>query len=165
MNRRVILVLDADADTARAVASAEAGVNCDIRFVRTSKDFFHFCHEDFENVAAVILDVDPGVHGMAILEALDACENAPPIIVVSALEEHRLSSVVQQHGAIACLGKPPSFTRLGHAVEEALTIAAVAAPRCDVWGHIKACGGTCTRTNGVGQGKLTNQKHGIRYRV
>ena len=99
MKRNIILVLDADADTARAVASAAADVNCDIRFVRTSKDFFHFCHEDFENVSAIILDVDPGVHGMAILEALDACENTPPIIVVSALEEHRLSSIVQQHGA------------------------------------------------------------------
>ena len=39
MNRRVILVLDADADTAHAVASVAAGVNCDVRFVRTSKGF------------------------------------------------------------------------------------------------------------------------------
>jgi FixJ family two-component response regulator len=105
------------------------------------------------------------VHGMAILEALDACENAPPIIVVSALEEHRLSSAVQQHGAIACLGKPLSFTRLAHAVEEALTIAAATAPRCDLWGHIKACACTCTRRNGIGQEKLTNQEYGIRNRV
>jgi FixJ family two-component response regulator len=165
MNRKVILVLDADADTARAVASVAAGVNCDVRFVRASKDFFHFCHEDFEDLAAIILDVDPGIHGMAILEALDACENMPPIIVVSGLEEHRLGSVVQQHGAIACFGKPLSLMRLGHAVEEALTTAVAPAPRCDVWGHIKACGGTCGKRNGIGQEKLTNQEHGIRYRV
>jgi FixJ family two-component response regulator len=149
MKRSVILVLDADADTARAVASAAAGVNCDVRFVRTSKDFSHFCHEDFENVVAIILDVDPGLHGMAILEALDACENTPPLIVVSALEEQRLSTVVQQHGAIACLGKPLSFMRLAHAVKEALTTAAAAAPCCDVWGHIKTCGRTCTKRNAV----------------
>lgn len=149
MKRNVVLVLDADADTARAVASAAAGAGCDVRFVRTSKDFFQFCHEDFEGVAAIILDVDPGVHGMAILEALDACENTPPIIVVSALEEHRLSSVVRQHGAIACLGKPLSFARLAHAVERALTIAA--APRCDVWGHIKTCTGACSRTNALSE--------------
>ena len=165
MNRRVILVLDADADTARAVAGVAAGVNCDIRFVQSSKDFFHFCHEDFENVAAIVLDVDPGVHGMAILEALDACENMPPIIVVSALEEHRLSSVVQQHGAIACLGKPLGLTRLEHAIQGAFTIAAPPAPRCDVWGHIKTCGGSCARRNGIGQEKLTIKEHGIRYRV
>lgn len=165
MNRRIILVLDADADTAGAVASVAAGVNCDVRFVRTSKDFFHFCHEDFEDVAAIVLDVDPAVHGMAILEALDGCENMPPIIVVSALEEHRLSSVVQKHGAIACLGKPLSLMRLEHAVEDALMIPAAPEPRCDVWGHIVTCGGSCARRNGIGQEKLTNKKHGIRYRV
>lgn len=156
MKRNVILVLDADADTARAVANAAAGVACDVRFVRTSKEFFHFGHKDFENVIAIILDVDPGGDGMAILEALDTCEKAPPIIVVSALEEHRLSSVVHQHGAIACLGKPLSFLRLANAVDEALTIAALAAPRCDVWGHVTSCGCSCPRTNAVRELVATN---------
>src|SRR5437762_10717681 len=117
--RNVVLVLDADADTARAVASATAARNCDLRFVQTSREFFHFCREDFENVTAIVLDVDPGMHGMAILEASDVCENNPPIIVVSALEEHRLGPVVQRHGAMACLGKPLSSTRLGRALDQA----------------------------------------------
>jgi FixJ family two-component response regulator len=141
MKRSVVLVLDADADMARAVASAATTCNCDLRFVQTSKEFFQFCSEDFENVAAIVLDVDPGMHGMAILEALDACENTPPIIVVSALEEHRLSSVVARHGAIACLGKPLSVTRLARAIDQ--TLGRVAAPRCDLWGHPINC--TCTR--------------------
>ena len=141
MKRNVILVLDADADTARAVASAATTRNCDLRFVQTSKEFFHFCTEDFENVIAIILDIDPKMHGMAILEAWDACENTPPIIVVSALEEHRLGPVVQRHGAMACLGKPLSFTRLARALDQAMESAA--APRCDLWGHPINC--TCTR--------------------
>ena len=70
--RNVVLVLDADADTARTIASAAATGNFDLRFVQTSKEFFQFCSDDFENIAAIVLDVDPGVHGMAILEALDA---------------------------------------------------------------------------------------------
>jgi len=147
MKRNVVLVLDADADTARAVASAAPGVSCDIRFIRTSKDFFHFCHEDFEDVAAIVLDVDPGVHGMAILEALDACENAPPIIVVSALEEQCLGPVVQRHGAIACLGKPLSFTQLGRALDQAVERAT--APRCDLWGHVTNYSCSCRRTGGL----------------
>ena len=142
MRRRVILVLDADADTARAIASAAATRNCDLRFMQTSREFFHFCSEDFENVAAIVLDVDPGMHGMAILEALDACENTPPIIVVSALEEHRLGPVVQRHGAMACLGKPLSFTWLGRALDQAGE--RVAGPRCDLWGHVTKCTGACT---------------------
>ena len=141
MKRNIVLVLDADADTARAVASAATTRNCDLRFVQTSKEFFHFCSEEFENVAAIVLDVDPGMHGMAILEALDACENTPPIIVVSALEEHLLGPVVQRHGAMACLGKPLSFTRLARAIDQ--TLERAAAPRCDLWGHVTTC--TCTR--------------------
>jgi len=113
--------------------------------MQTSKEFFHFCNEDFENVTAIVLDVDPGMHGMAILEALDACENTPPIIVVSALEEHCLSPVVQRHGAMACLGKPLSLTRLGRALDQAGERAA--APRCDLWGHITDCTCTCRRTS------------------
>ena len=147
MKRNVVLVLDADADTARAVASAATTRNCDLRLVQTSKEFFHFCREDFENVIAIILEIDPGMHGMAILEASDVCENSPPIIVVSALEEHRLGPVVQRHGAIACLGKPLSFTQLGRALDQAVERAT--APRCDLWGHVTNCSCSCRRTGGL----------------
>ena len=152
MNRNVILVLDADADTARAVASAATTRNCDLRLVQTSKEFFHFCREDFENVTAIILDIDPGMHGMAILEASDVCENNPPIIVVSALEEHRLSPVVQRHGAMACLGKPLSLNRLARVLDQALGRAA--APRCDLWGHVINC--TCRKTSVLQQFAAAN---------
>ena len=147
MKRSVVLVLDADADTARAVASAATTRNCDLRFVQTSKEFFHFCREDFGNVIAIILEIDPGMHGMAILEASDVCENTPPIIVVSALEEHCLGPVVQRHGAIACLGKPLSFTQLGRALDQAVERAT--APRCDLWGHVTNCSCSCRRTGGL----------------
>lgn len=147
MKRNVILVLDADADTARAVASAATTRNYDLRFVQTSKEFFHFCREDFENVIAIILEIDPGMHGMAILEASDVCENTPPIVVVSALEEHCLGPVVQRHGAIACLGKPLSFTQLGRALDQAVERAT--APRCDLWGHVTNCSCSCRRTGGL----------------
>jgi FixJ family two-component response regulator len=147
MKRSVVLVLDAYADTARAVASAATTRNCDLRFVQTSKEFFHFCREDFENVIAIILEIDPGMHGMAILEASDVCENTPPIVVVSALEEHCLGPVVQRHGAIACLGKPLSFTQLGRALDQAVERAT--APRCDLWGHVTNCSCSCRRTGGL----------------
>ena len=147
MKRNVVLVLDADADTASAVASAATTRNYDLRFVQTSKEFFHFCREDFESVVAIILEIDPGMHGMAILEASDVCENTPPIVVVSALEEHCLGPVVQRHGAIACLGKPLSFTQLGRALDQAVERAT--APRCDLWGHVTNCSCSCRRTGGL----------------
>src|SRR5207249_5957726 len=152
MKRNIVLVLDADADTARVVANAATVVNCDVRFVQTAKEFFHFCREDFENVIAIILDIDPEMHGMAILEASDVCENTPPIIVVSALEEHRLSPVVQRYGAMACLGKPLSLNRLARVLDQALGRAA--APRCDLWGHVINC--TCRKTSVLQQFAAAN---------
>ena len=107
-------------------------------FRATSKEFFHFCREDFENVIAIILEIDPEMHGMAILEASDVCENSPPIIVVSALEDTP-GPVVQRHGAMACLGKPLSFTRLARALDQAVERAG--APSCDFC-HPMDC--TCT---------------------
>jgi len=145
MKRKVLLILDADADTAGVVALAASSSNYDLRFVQTSKDFFHFCNDNFENVAGIILDVDPGVHGMTILEALDTCENTPPIIVVSALEEQWLSAVVQRHGAVACLGKPLSAASLAQAIEENLE-SVVRAPRCDLWGHVVSRKCICRRS-------------------
>lgn len=130
--------MDADADTARTVAIAATSTNVDLRFMRTSRRFFHFCSEDFENVDAIILDVGPGMHGMAILEALDACKSAPPVIVVSALEEQRLHAIVQQHEAVACLGKPLSLSRLIRILDET-TAHPTSAGRCDLWGHVVDC--------------------------
>jgi Response regulator len=147
MKRNVVLVFGCRCRYGRAVASAATTRNCDLRFVQTSKEFFHFCREDFENVIAIILEIDPGMHGMAILEASDVCENTPPIVVVSALEEHCLGPVVQRHGAIACLGKPLSFTQLGRALDQAVERAT--APRCDLWGHVTNCSCSCRRTGGL----------------
>jgi FixJ family two-component response regulator len=138
MKRNVVLVVDADADTARAVEIAAASADVDPRFMRTSGEFFHFCNDDFENVGAIILDVDPGVHGMAILEAVDACENTPPVIVVSALEEAHLHAIVRRRGAVACLGKPISVSRLIRVLDE-ITARRVSTGRCDLWGHPVDC--------------------------
>src|SRR5438552_1242955 len=108
----------------------------------------------FRSGTAIILDIDPGMHGMAVLEASDVCENSPPIIVVSALEEHHLGPVVQRHGAMACLGKPLSFTRLGRALDQAMESAV--APRCDLWGHVTNCPCTFRKTSVVQQFAAAN---------
>ena len=148
MKRNVVLVLDADADTARAVVSAATARNCDLRFVQTSKEFFHFCREDFENVIAIILEIDPGIRmEWRSWRPRTCAKTLPPIVVVSALEEHSLGRFVQRHGAIACLGKPLSFTQLGRALDQAVERAT--APRCDLWGHVTNCSCSCRRTGGL----------------
>jgi hypothetical protein len=60
MERNFLLLIDADADTASAVMEAAAGTHLDLRFARTSNDAFHLFDGGLDDVAVIVLDVDPG---------------------------------------------------------------------------------------------------------
>jgi DNA-binding response OmpR family regulator len=148
MKKDVVLLIDADADTAATVATAASLAHCDVRLARTSRDLFQLCHNGFEDVASIVVDVDPGVHGMAVLEALDGMENVPPVIVVSSLEESYLEPVARAHGACTSLGKPLCTARLKRLLEQnRATAPQESACCCDAWGH--PCEG-CRPPRGVG---------------
>jgi DNA-binding response OmpR family regulator len=114
-----------------------------VRFARNSGALFQLILYGLSDVAVIVLDVDPGVHGMALLEALDAWGPAPPVIVVSSLEEAHLHPVALGHGAKECLGKPVSIGRMKEAIAQLAQGASACGHRCDAWGH--PCGG-CTGT-------------------
>lgn len=135
MKRNVVLLVDADADTTSAVMEAAAETRLDLRFARTSKDAFHLFDDGLDDVAVIVLDVDPGVHGMALLEALDACGSVPPVIVISSLEEAHLYPVAIAHGAQECLGKPVSIQHLKAAIAKVAQPPEARGCRCDLWGH------------------------------
>ncbi|HEV2047362.1 MAG TPA: response regulator [Chthoniobacterales bacterium] len=135
MKRNFLLLIDADADTASAVMEAAAETHLDLRFARTSKDAFHLFDGGLDDVAVVVLDVDPGVHGMAVLEALDAWDPAPPVIVISSLEEAHLAPVTRAHGAQECFGKPVSIERLKTAIAKLARPPEARVHQCDRWDH------------------------------
>ena len=140
MKRKIVLLVDADADTASSVLEAASMTNLDVRFARTSRDLFQLIYDGLEDVAVIVLDVDPGVHGMAVLEALDAWGPAPPVIVISSLEEDGLKPVALAHGAQECFGKPVSDERLKMAIAKLAGTPEASACQCDVWGHpCKGC--------------------------
>lgn len=114
---------------------AAAETHLDLRFARTSKDAFHLFDGGLDDVAVVVLDVDPGVHGMAVLEALDAWGPAPPVIVISSLEEAHLEPVALAHGAQECFGKPVSIERLKTAIAKFSRTPEARSCRGDVWDH------------------------------
>lgn len=135
MTRNVILLVDADADTVSVVGSAAALLNLDVRFARTSRELFQLIPNGLEEVAVILLDVDPGVHAVAVLEALDVWSPAPPVIVISSLEEAHLRPVAIAHGAAECLGKPVSVQRMKRAIVQFARASEAQGCRCDVWGH------------------------------
>ena len=135
MKRGVILLVDADGDSASLVGAAAGLLHFDLRFTRTSRDFFELLGNGLGDVAVIVVDVDPGVHGMALLEALDAWAPAPPVLVISSLEEAHLRPVAIAHGAEECLGKPLSLERVKNAIAKLAQVSETHPCRCDLWGH------------------------------
>ena len=74
-----------------------------------------------QRLKVVVVDVDPGAHGLALLEAISSCADKPPIVVVTALEETYMEPIARKHGAAACLGKPITVQRLVSTLKDAST--------------------------------------------
>jgi DNA-binding response OmpR family regulator len=106
MKENIILLVDADGDSLGVVLEAAARTGHTARLVKTSREAFDILKREIRRLDIVIVDVDPGVHGLALLEAISGCAERPPIIVVTALEETYMKPIAAQHGAAACLGKP-----------------------------------------------------------
>ena len=108
----VILLVDADGDSTSTVSEAAAGIGCDVLLAKTSREAFGIFGTQLRRLNSVIVDVDPGVHGLALLEAISSCADRPPIVVITALEETYMKPIAMEHGAAACLGKPILIQRL-----------------------------------------------------
>jgi DNA-binding response OmpR family regulator len=68
------------------------------RLAKTSREAFEILKREIRRLDIVIVDVDPGAHGLALLEAISGCAERPPIIVVTALEETYMKPITAEHG-------------------------------------------------------------------
>jgi DNA-binding response OmpR family regulator len=135
MKENVVLLVDADGDSVGIVLEAAARTGHTARLANTSPEAFEILKRDIRRLDLVIIDVDPGAHGLALLEAINGCAERPPIIVVTALEETYMKQIAAEHGAAACLGKPIRIETLKS------TLDAVSAKKsqmltCDRWGFL-----------------------------
>jgi DNA-binding NtrC family response regulator len=132
MKEHAILLVDADGDSEKIVSLAAAHGGRDVLVARTSSDAFQILKDQMQRLALVVVDVDPGAHGLALLEAISACADRPQIVVITALEETYMTPIATKHGAAACLGKPLTLYRL-HAT---LSDVAARSLTCDRWGGL-----------------------------
>ena len=134
MKDKLILLVDADADCGGLVLEAAARTSRGVRLSRDSGEAFRFLSREFDEIDTLIVDVDPGSHGLALLEAISALHCRPPIIVLTALEESHMEPVVARRGAVACLGKPISIDRLRATIAR-VTGGIPPGKSSDPWGH------------------------------
>lgn len=112
MKEHSILLVDADGDSEALVSEAGTLTGRDVLVAKTSRAAFRILGDEMQRLDLAIVDVDPGAHGLALLEAISGCADRPQIIVITALEETYMEPIARKHGAAACLGKPITVRRL-----------------------------------------------------
>ncbi len=106
MKPHVILLLNADSDIEAAASEAAIASRHGVRTAKTAADAFHALSCGLEDVDAVIVDLDPEIHGAAILSALGGLDPRVPVIAVTSLELSYMEPIARRHGAAICLAKP-----------------------------------------------------------
>ncbi len=130
MKRNVILLVDADIDTYTATLSAAQAAGFDIRVAQIQRDLTEMSDFELDDVAAIVVDYDPDVHGPAIAEELSQWLPPRPLIFISSEYEHAL---MFEGTATRHLTKPVSADQVMHALDAILNQQLAA--NCDRWGH------------------------------
>jgi DNA-binding NtrC family response regulator len=133
MERKTLLLLDVDGDCEEMVAKAAARQDRALLLARTAREAFEIITNQIHSLELIVVDVDPGTHGLALLEAISAQAERPPMIVVTALEEAYMNPIAAEHGAAACLGKPLSLPRLIATLQQVEMHRGLT---CDRWGSL-----------------------------
>ena len=130
---KTLLLIDADADCEELMSQAASHTDYTVLLAKTSREAFEILEEKLGRLDLIVVDVDPGAHSLALLEAISACADHPPIIVVTALEEIYMSPIAAEHGAVRCLGKPLGLPRLLSAFHD---VPGHQNLTCDRWGSL-----------------------------
>ncbi len=133
MEREILLIANGDADSNAIVEEAAKQSGRRLRKVSSMRQAFEILATDMDNVDVAIIDLDPGVHCLTLLQAIGGHPVAPPIIVLTSLEESEVTPIATRHGAVACLTKPFQHASLSEAIE--LCLALPRSISCDLWGH------------------------------
>jgi DNA-binding NtrC family response regulator len=134
MKKKIILLVDADADLAGAVLEVASQTGHGVRLAKTSRDAFKMLKNEIDDIEIAIIDVEPGAHGLALLEAISGREERPPVVVLTALEETYMEPIAERHGAAACMGKPVSVEKLKSTIDQVPRRRAIVS---DAWGHLR----------------------------
>ena len=136
MKSNILFVANGDADVEAAVADAARKTGRGIRKASSSRQTFEILSLGLEDVDLAIVDLDPSLHSLAILEALDYSQAAPPVIALTKLDEAEVGPIARRHGATTCLRKPFAADELAMLIENILASIREAEPEsCDQWGH------------------------------
>lgn len=138
MKPNVLLIAD-DGQLNITVAKAATITGHGLRNASGSRNTFEILGLGLDDVDLAIVDVDPSLHRVAILEALNYSEVAPPVIALTKVDEAEAAPILRRHGATACLKKPFGVDELAALIQKVCAYGCRnRALSCDRWGHVRA---------------------------
>jgi DNA-binding NtrC family response regulator len=136
MKANALLISKEASDSNATIAEAAARAGLSLLQAPDAKRAFELLRSGLAEIDLVIIDVDPGIHSMAILEAIAARDTSPPVIVVTGFEQFEMAPIARRHGAAACIAKPFTASELVARIEEVCPVDyASSSCNCDAWGH------------------------------
>lgn len=133
--KKILLLADPASASNVTVADAVAIACHTLCQVTNTRRAFELLQRGIPDVDLLIVDLDWQFHPMAILEAIAAYKNPPPVIVLTDLAEEYMDTVARQHGAAACIGKPFAAARLASVIQGLVSPVRSTGISCDQWGH------------------------------
>ena len=138
MKTKSLLLIDGDSDSAVALALAAGRSGREIVRAFSSHEAFCILEHGMDELDAIVIDLEAGVHGMTVLEEIEITPATPPLIVLTDPNEPCTMGIAAVRGAALCLAKPVTATQLAAAVKQVCDPARqVAAHSCDAWGHLR----------------------------
>lgn len=133
-----ILLIARPSPTNKVVGDAATIAGRGFRQITHTRNAFELLAKNLDDFDVIVIDADPEIHPMGILEAVAGRKHTPPVIVLTGLEEEYMSGVVAKHGAVACVGKPFTATELAEVIDELFPNERRHVQSCDLWGHPKS---------------------------
>ena len=116
MKPHVILLLNADPEVEKALNEVASQRGDELVTARTAVESFRILRDGANDVKLVVIDIDPEMHGVTLLNAVAGFRENVPIVVVTSLEENYMKPLAVRRGASECLGKPVEPSRLAEAI-------------------------------------------------
>ncbi|HEV2842825.1 MAG TPA: response regulator [Chthoniobacterales bacterium] len=136
MKANALLIAKETSDSNATIAQAVSRAGLFLLRATDAKHAFELLRNGLGEIDLVIIDVDPGIHSMAVLEAITSREAVPPVIVVTGLEQSEMAPIARGHGAAACIGKPFTAAELLARIDDVCPADyGSSSCNCDAWGH------------------------------
>ena len=138
MKGNVLLVTSGGTDLVSTVGEAVRKTGRSLRKADSCRRTFEILSLGLEDVDLAIVDIGASLHSLAILEALNYSDTAPPVIALIEVDEAEATPIVQRHGAAACLKKPFGADELATLIEKVCaSTCRNKMVTCDKWGHVR----------------------------